>query len=139
MSDEAMIDRAAKALQREVASFRMPVDYYISPEAAHRWEVAQTRTYASAVDDMPDTDWSLESYKILALAVLAVVPVPTDNLGAEAKEMDMPPPADPIWSDIALEVLRRLRRAGYEVVPRAPANEASAEAIRHLYAAMAGA
>lgn len=69
MMDDSVIRSAAQALQACAAEFDRPVTLYVEGESEARWEKANAGKYAFD-DDAPKIDWDLESWKILARAVL---------------------------------------------------------------------
>lgn len=80
------LEAAARALREAAEKFQSPVRLYVEDEARHRFERANPDKdpYGEKVD------WELESWKILARAVIAEMREPSEAMreaGGEARDL----------------------------------------------------
>ena len=69
MSD---VDTIAAAIRDCLDKFDHPCDIYVGEEALHRWQVANPgKDVFDAYDEHPPEWWEMESYRIIARAVIA--------------------------------------------------------------------
>lgn len=88
-----LLERAARALQEEANKFEAPVYCYVEQEAARRWEAANPGSFWGDDPAHYELDIGLESWKILARAVLQAIREPSEAMALAA--LDLGPDRDP--------------------------------------------
>lgn len=75
-----VLERAARALEAEAETFRSPVHFYVQHEWIQRWEEANPDKEPCTDPATEGKDWTLESWKILARAVLQALREPSEGM-----------------------------------------------------------